>query len=434
MSNELTGLAGVGLLALLILLQVPIGVALGVAGLVATGLVIGFDASFSIVGIELLSELLSQDLALIALFLLMGNLAGAAGLSSDLYALAEAWTGHRRGGLAMATMGACAGFGAICGSSIATTATMTRLALPEMRGRGYADSLAAGSIAAGSTLGIIVPPSIVLVLYAILTEQDVTALFVAAIIPAAIALLFYLAAVAVYVRRRPQAAPAGERAAAGQRLHALRRAAAFLVLAVVISGGIYSGLFTVSEAASVGVSVAFFVMLIRRRLTVSRFVAVLRETASGTSMIYVILIGASIFGYTITLSGLPASLTGYIESLDLPPLVVIFLLEVCYIILGSLFDTVAAMIITLPFVFPIVLALGYDPIWWGIINVIVMEIGMISPPFGMNVFVLHGLVPDTPLSRIYRGLLPFLGADLIRLVLLTLLPVLVLWLPRALGF
>lgn len=434
MTSELIGLAGIVLLALLILMQVPIGVALGLAGLVASGLLVGFDASLGIVGIEVLSELLSQDLALVALFLLMGNLAGSAGLSADLYALAQSWLGHRRGGLAMATMGACAGFGAICGSSIATTATMTRLALPEMRARGYADDLATGSVAAGSTLGIIVPPSIVLVLYAILTEQDVTALFVAALVPAAIALLLYLVAVAVFVRVRPTSAPAGPRLDARARLKALRRASAFLILAVVISGGIYSGLFTVSEAASVGVSIAFFVMLLRGRLTRERFAEVLRETASGTSMIYVILIGASIFGYTITLSGLPAALTGYIESLDLPPLVVIFLLELCYILLGSLFDTVAAMIITLPFVFPIVIALGFDPVWWGIINVIVMEIGMISPPFGMNVFVLHGLVPDAGLSRIYRGLLPFLGADLLRLVLLTLLPTLVLWLPRTLGF
>ena len=434
MGGEIIGLLAVALLCALILLKVPIGVSLALAGLVSTGLLIGFEAALAVVGIEVLVELMSQDLALVALFLLMGNLAGAAGLSSDLYALAEAWLGHRRGGLAMATIGACAGFGAICGSSIATTATMTRLALPEMRKRGYTGGLATGSIAAGATLGIIVPPSIMLVLYAVLTEQDVTALFVAALVPAALALGFYLAAVSVYVRLRPASAPAGHKADRRRRIAATRRAAAFLLLATVISGGIYSGAFTVSEAASVGVSIAFIVLVLRGRLSRSSFVGVLRETASGTSMIYLILIGASIFGYTVTLSGLPAQLTGWIESLGLPPLAVIFLIELCYIIMGSLFDTVAAMIITLPFVFPLILALGFDPVWWGVINVIVMEIGMITPPFGMNVFVLHGLAPETGFTTIWRGLTPFIVADLLRLVLLTLIPTAVLWLPVTLGF
>ncbi len=434
MSAALTGGIGVALLAALILLQVPIGIALGLAGVVTTGLLIGFEPALAIVGIEVLSELQSQDLALIALFLLLGNLAGAAGLSRDLYALAEAWVGHRRGGLATATLGACAGFGAICGSSIATTATMTRLALPEMRSRGYAPTLAGGTVAAGSTLGIIVPPSIVLVLYAVLTEQDVTALFVAAIVPALLALLLYVAAVQLSVRRHAALAPPGAAAGRAQRLAALRRSISFAVLTVLVSGGIYSGVFTVGEAASVGVALAFFVMLWRRRTSVGEFRDVLRETAAGTAMIYTILIGASIFGYSVTLSGLPALLAAWAGALDVPPYVIIVVLQLFYVALGSLFDTVAAMIITLPFVFPIVLALGFDPVWWGIINVIVMEIGMISPPFGMNVFVLNGLAPELKLATLYRGLLPFIGADLLRLALLTFAPPLVLWLPSVTGY
>lgn len=434
MTDLATGGFAVGLLFVLILLEIPIGIALALAGTVGTALLIGIDQSISIIGVEVLYELMSQDLALIALFLLMGNLAGQAGLSQDMYNLANAFTGHRRGGLAMATMGACAGFGAICGSSIATTATMTRLALPEMRKRQYATSLAAGSVAAGSTLGIIVPPSIVLVLYGILTEVDIAALFVAAVVPACIALLFYVLAIVIYVRINPSVGPAGNKATSRERLLAVQNALGFLTLVLIISGGIYSGFFTVSEAASVGVALCFAVMLWRKNSGWSQLRQVLRDTAAGTAMIYTILIGASIFGYTVTLSGMPQLLTDSIQALNLPPLMVILLLQLAYIALGSIFDTVAAMIITLPFAFPLIIALGFDPFWWGIINVIVMEIGMISPPFGMNVFVLHGLVPETGLVGIYRGVLPFLIADLFRLLLLTLVPSLVLWLPSVTGF
>ncbi|MEM9552599.1 MAG: TRAP transporter large permease, partial [Pseudomonadota bacterium] len=348
--------------------------------------------------------------------------------------LAYVYLGHRRGGLIFATVGACAGFGAICGSSVATAATMAGIALPQMIGRGYAKSLAAGSIAAGGTLGMIVPPSVVMILYAILTENSIIALFLAAVVPGLLAVVFYFVAVALVVRRNPDLAPLGERIAWPERRHATTRSWAVILLATVVSGGIYSGFFTVSEAASVGACVALFLALFRRRLTRGSFLSALGESASNTGLIFVIIIGASVFSYFATLSGLPAATVAWIESLNLPPLMVLAMLMVFYLVLGSLFDTIAAMVLTLPFVYPVVIGLGYDPIWWGVVNIVVIELGMITPPIGINVFVLHGMAKDLPLGTIFRGVVPFVFADLARLIALILFPALSLWLPGQLGW
>ncbi len=417
----------------LIALHVPIGVAMAIAGFIGTGVLIGFEPAIALFGIEPSAAIASEELAVIALFLLMGNFAAAAGLSGDLYRLAQAFLGHRRGGLAMATVATCAGFGAVCGSSLATTATMTRIALPEMESRGYSRRLSTGSVAAGSTLGVIVPPSLLLVLYAILTEQFITALFVAALGPALIAVFLYMLSVVAYVTVAPAAGPAADRVPWIERRSVLRQSWGVVFLAFVVSGGIYSGIFTVNEAAAVGAAVAIAFTAMRGRLSKSLFFENLKETAAGTALIYLIIIGASIFSYAISLSQLPDIIVGSIEDLGLAPLVVILLLEAMYIVLGSIFDTVAAMVITLPFVFPLVTGMGYDPIWWGIINVVVMEMGMITPPIGLNVFVLQGMAKDVPFSTIYAGTGPFLVSDLVRLLILTLFPVLTLWLPKAMG-
>ena len=417
----------------MIALHVPIGVAMAIAGLIGTGALIGFAPAVALFGIEPSAAIASEELAIIALFLLMGNFAAAAGLSGDLYRLAQAFLGHRRGGLAMATVATCAGFGAVCGSSLATTATMTRIALPEMESRGYSRKLSTGSIAAGSTLGVIVPPSVLLVLYAILTEQFVTALFVAALGPAVIAVLLYMMAVIGYVTVAPDAGPAADRVSWPERRKILRQSWGVILLAFVVSGGIYSGIFTINEAAAVGAAVAIAFTAFRGRLSRSLFFENLKETAASTALIYLIIIGASIFSYAISLSQLPDIIVSSIEGLGLQPLIVILLLEAMYIVLGSIFDTVAAMVITLPFVFPLVTGMGYDPIWWGVINVVVVEMGMITPPIGLNVFVLQGMAKDVPFSTIYAGIGPFLISDVIRLLILTLFPVLTLWLPKAMG-
>jgi C4-dicarboxylate transporter, DctM subunit len=424
---------GIGGMFALIALQVPIGVAMGLAGFVSVGLLLGWDPAISLFKTEPSSVVASRDLAVIPLFLLMGSFAGAAGLSADLYRLAYAVVGHYRGGLAMSTIGACAGFGAVCGSSVATAATMTRVALPEMLRRGYQPTLATGCIAAGGTLGMLIPPSVILVLYAVLTEQFVIALFIAAIIPGLIAVLLHFAAIMTYVRVFPEAGPAGPRMPWPERWQVVRDSWGVMVLAVVVSGGIYGGIFTVAEAAAIGACMALFFTVLRGKLTMEVLWRVLSESAANTGLIYLIIIGAHIFTYFVTLSQLPGAMTGWIESLGLHPLLVIFLLHVMYLILGSIFDTVAAMVITLPFVFPLIVGLGFDPVWFGVINVMVIEIGMITPPIGINVFVLHGIARDIPLKTIFRGILPFLVADLIRLTILTVFPALALWLPGKLG-
>jgi len=429
-----TGLAGLAAMFVLILLQVPVGIAMGVVGVVGTGLIIGFGPALTLLATEPSAAMSAEGLAVIAMFLLMGNLAHIGGLSGELYRLAYVYLGHRRGGLIFATIGACAGFGAVCGSSVATAATMARIALPEMLQRGYAKTLASGSIAAGGTLGMIIPPSVVMILYAILTENSIIALFLAAIIPGLLAVAFYFIAVGIAVRLNPNAAPIGRRADWGERLRVTRQSWAIVLLAVVVSGGIYSGIFTVSEAASVGASVALLLTVFRKRLTRRNFLASLGETASNTGLIFMIIIGASVFSYFATLSGLPGATVAWIESLGLPPIVVILLLQVFFLILGSIFDTIAAMVLTLPFVYPLIVGLGYDPIWWGVINIVVIELGMITPPIGINVFVLHGMAKDLPLGTIFRGVVPFFFADLARLMLLTFLPGLSLWLPDALGW
>ena len=417
----------------MIALHVPIGAAMALGGFIGTGLIIGFGPAVAILGIDPSQQIASPELAVIALFLLMGNFAGAAGLSADLYRLAQAFIGHRRGGLAMATVASCAGFGAVCGSSLATVATMARIALPEMKQRGYADSLSTGSIASGATLGIIVPPSVIMVLYAILTEQFITALFVAAVVPAIIATVGYLIAVRASVALNPEAGPAGPRAPWPERWKAVKESWGVLLLAVLVSGGIYSGIFTVNEAASVGAALAIIFAWARGRLNRTSFFKSLKETAASTALIYLIIIGANIFGYCISLSHIPDIIITAIEALPIPDLMIIYLILAMYIVLGAIFDEVAAMVITLPFVFPVITAMGYDPVWWGIINVVVIEIGMIMPPIGINVFVMQGMAPGTSLRTIYTGVMPFVVADIIRLIILVALPALTLWLPKLVG-
>lgn len=429
-----TGLLGLGAMFVLIVIQVPVGVAMGIVGVIGTGLIIGFEPALTLLGTEPSSALAAEGLAVIAMFLLMGNLANVGGLSSELYRLAYVYLGHLRGGLIFATIGACAGFGAVCGSSVATAATMVRIALPEMRSRGYESGLAAGSIASGGTLGMIIPPSVVMILYAILTENSIITLFLAAIIPGILAVVFYFVAVAIVVRLRPEAAPVGERSDWPERKRVTRQNWAVLLLAVAVSGGIYSGIFTVTEAASVGATLALFLAIFRKRLTVRKFLECLGDTASNTGLIFVIIIGASVFSYFATLSGLPAAAVSWIESLGLPSIMVIFCLLVFYLILGSIFDTIASMVLTLPFVYPLIVNMGYDPIWWGVVNVVVIELGMITPPIGINVFVLHAMADDLPLSKIFRGVIPFVFADLARLILLVLIPGISLWLPHSLGW
>lgn len=428
-------IASVGILGMLALiaLHIPIGVAMGMAGFVGVGIMLGWAPAVTLFGTEASAHVSSSELAIIPLFLLMGSFAGAAGLSADIYRLAYVFVGHRRGGLALATIGGCAGFGAVCGSSVATAATMTKIALPEMLDRNYHPSLAAGSIASGGTLGMLIPPSVIMVLYGVLTEQFVIALFVAAVVPGLIAVLFYFIAIGVVVRLKPESGPAGPKFSWAERRSIFIQSWGVIMLAIVVSGGIYGGVFTVAEAAAVGATLSFLFAWGRGKLNRAVMWEVLTETAGSTGMIYLIIIGASIFSYFVTFSGLSENFVEMVAGLGMNRFVILLMLYVMYLILGSIFDTVAAMVLTLPFVFPLILHLGFDPIWFGVINVMVIEIGMITPPIGINVFVLHGMAPKIPLTQIFRGIVPFLIADVAKLALLTAFPALALWLPSVLG-
>jgi len=413
----------------LILLHVPIGIAMATVGVVGYGLMTSFQTGFSLLALEGATNFSSMELAVVPLFLMMGNFAAISGISGDMYNLANGFLGHRRGGLAMATILGCGLFGAVCGSSIATTATFGRIALPEMINRNYSPKLATGCIAGGGTLGTLVPPSIILVIYAILAEQFILDLFLAAILPAILTILLYFLAIAIYVRIYPDAGPAGSRTGWTERFKILVKAWGAILLIGGIAAGIYGGVFTVTEAAALGAVLSLLLALFRRKLTLPSFWEALKGTATTTGMIYMILVGSSIFNYFIVITHLPDVLATSIIGSGWHPFFIFFILLLVYIILGSVFDTVAAMVITLPFVLPLIIGMGYSPIWWGIINVVVIEIGMITPPIGINVYLLHGVIGRYPLRTVFQGIIPFLGADVVRLALLAFFPVISVWLP-----
>ena len=427
------GAAGIAALFLLILARVPIGFAMIIVGVVGVALQSSWTPALTLLASEPASVLSNVDLATVPLFLLMGTFATVAGFSADIYNAVAAVLGLRRGGLAYATIGGCAAFGVVCGSSTATAATFARVALPEMLKRGYSPAFSTGTIAAGGTLKSLIPPSIVMVLYCIVAKTFIFDLFFAAIVPALIAIALNLAAITLIVRWRPEAAPVLPQVSPKEKRLALARAAPALILIVGVFGGLYSGIFTVNEAASVAAVLSFLFALVRGRLTWKSLVEGLRESASATAMLYVILIGAFVFTYFITLAKIPEALVQGIEGLPLAPIAIIFLLLAGYLVLGAVFDEISAMLITLPFVLPVIVKLGYDAVWWGIINVVVIELGMIIPPIGVIVFLLHGLSRDIPIRTIYRGVAPFIAADLLLLALLTVFPAIALWLPKVLA-
>lgn len=426
-------LLGILIMFALIALHVPVGVSLAITGVGVFAWIVGFDEAVSLIGTEFSATLSNMDYSIIPFFILLGSLASAAGLSTDLFRLANSFLGHRRGGLALATVGGCAAFGSVCGSSLATVATMTRVALPEMLKRGYNPSLATGSIAAGGALGSLIPPSLIIVLYALLTDLDTRMLMIAAIIPAMLAIVMNALTIITIVRINPDIAPKGERASWSIRGQSLIKSWQVLLLGGVVAGGIYGGVFNITEAAAVGVVIAFVMCGMRGQLTKSNLREVLQETASNTAMIYMMLIGASILSYFLSISHMPEYTVAWIDSMNLPAFVVVLALYLMYLILGSIFETVAAMVITLPFVLPIVTGLGYDPIWWGIMMLSVIGTGMNTPPIGMNVFVLFGMTRDIPLKTIFAGTLPFVISDIIKLLILTTVPEITLWLPNIIG-
>ena len=425
---SLAALAFLILFALLFL-GVPIAFGLLAVGFVGFALLQGLAPALHMVGQLAFSTALNEELSVIPLFVLMGAFIAASRLSDDLYAAANALLGHLRGGLAMATVVACAGFASVCGSSFATAATMAKVALPPMRRFRYADSLAAGAIASGATLGIMIPPSVPLLLYGIMTRTDISKLFIAGILPGVLGALLYLGAVAVATWRNPQLGPPGERSSARQRITALRRVWAVLGLFLFIIGGIYAGWFTPTEAAGIGAFAAFLFALARRTLNWRKLVEVLLDSASTTATILILLIGALVFSNFIDIAGVPRGIAAWVAGESLAPVLVIVLIIAIYIVLGCVLDSMSMMFLTVPVFFPVVAALGYDLVWFGIIVVTVIEISLITPPIGLNVFVLHQVQRDIPTPVIFRGVLPFVAADLVRVALLVAFPAIALVLP-----
>lgn len=414
-----------------LLLLFPVSAVMGLMGLVGTALFLAWRPAWSVLSSETVGFLTNPQVAALPLFLLMGSFAMVAGLSDDVYRLARAVLGRLRGGLALATVGGCAGFGAVTGSSLATVATFGKISLPQMKAAGYSPALSSGTVAAGGTLGALIPPSAPIILFALLTEASIGQLFVGAVIPGLMAAALYLVTIMLVVRLSPGAAPAPQPRVPGERRAALASAGPVTLLFGTVIGGLYAGVFTATESAAVGAIGAFAMALWRGKLNRAQILSVMGETTAITAMIYMLIFGALTFSFFIGASQLPDTLTRMVGGLDVAPLVIIALLLVMYLLLGSVMDSFAVMIITVPIVTPLILGMGYDLVWWGIIMLVVVETGLITPPFGINLFVIRSVQRDVPLMTVFRGVLPFVLSDFLRLALLVLFPVLVLWLPQS---
>ncbi len=428
---------GIGTLVVifLVLFRVPIGFSMGLVGFCGFAYLGDYNWVASLTMSTKIATITVQEysLSIIPLFILMGNFMTNAGISSELYKVSYILVGHLRGGLSMATIVASGFFAAISGSSLATVATMSKVSMKPMLKYGYSPSLASASIAAGGTLGILIPPSIILVIYGVITEQSIRELFAAGFIPGLLGVLFYLGAVVWTVKKDPDAGPAGKKYTKKESIKAIKNIWGTILLFTLVMGGIYTGIFTPTEAAGMGVAGAFFIAIIKRNLTFKSFFDTLAQTSKTSISLFVIIIGALIFSSFVDRAGFSSFLLELIETSLLPPLGVIFLMLLIYIILGSVFESLSMILLTVPIFFPIVEALGFDLVWFGVLVVVVTEISLITPPLGMNVFVLSNISKDVVTTRIvFKGITPFLIADFIRLLLLTLIPTLVLFLPELL--
>jgi tripartite ATP-independent transporter DctM subunit len=426
-------------LMVMIFIRIPIGLAMLMCGMVGNYLVNG-------TWIPILSQLKSipfetfsnYSLSIVPLFLLMGQFATRGGMSKALFKAAEAWLGHLKGGVAMAAIGACGGFGAICGSSLATAATMGQVALPEMKRFGYSDSLSTGALAAGGTLGILIPPSVVLVIYAVLAEQNIAKLFVAAFLPGILAAVGYIIAIAIYVRINPRTAGSRKKVPLPARLSALREIWPVMIVFIAVIGGIYVGVFTPTEAAAIGAAGTGLIAVFNGGLTFSSFNQALLETAVSTAMIFFIVLGASIFNTFLGFSQLPQEVVKWVAASGYSPWLVLFFVLLCYLVFGCIMDSLSMILLTIPVFFPMMTAMdfGLPPeefaLWFGILVLIVVEVGLITPPVGMNLFVINSMAKNVPMSQTYRGVVPFVLSDLIRVLILAMFPIISLILVRLL--
>ena len=425
------GLVGLTAMMLLAFLRVPIAYAMGIVGIVGYAYMRDWNwaVAFAAAQTKIYETGRNYTLSVIPLFILMGNFVTRAGMSQELFRAAYAFLGHLRGGLAMATIWASAGFGGICGSSIATAATFAKVAYPSMKRFGYSDRLAAGVIAGGGTLGIMIPPSTIMVIYGVFTDTNIGKLFAAGILPGILGAILLCGAVLYMTWRDPRSGPPGERSSWRERGLALKDVWAVAVLFLFVMGGIYGGFFTATEGAGMGAVGAMLFALGRRALTWGTLFAALLESARTTAMLFMILIGALMFAEFVNITTMPNDLKAVVSGLGLSPIMVVAAICAVYVVLGTAMEELSMVLLTMPVFFPVIVHLGFDPVWFGIIIVCVVEIGLISPPVGMNMFVLKALLPEVSTETVFRGVLPFMWADVIRLAILVAFPILSLWLP-----
>jgi C4-dicarboxylate transporter DctM subunit len=429
MSTDAVAIIGFVSLFALMLLRVPVGMAMGLVGVTGFGYLVGGGPALKMVGQTSMRTVTDYNFAVVPMFLLMGSFASTSGMSRELFRGANAFMGHLRGGLGIATIAACGGFAAICGSSVATAATFSRVAYPEMRRFGYPQSFSTGVIAAGGTLGIMIPPSTVFAVYGLITEQDVGKLFIAGVLPGALAVSMYMITISIIGAVRPGFLRAGKRASWPERIAALKEIWATMLLFIFVIGGIYGGLFTATEAAGMGAAGAFLIGIARGRLSGPDIRRSLLEATRTTAAVFTVLIGALLFGYFLTVTQTPQKVTTFLTGLGLGRYGVLALIMLLYLVLGCLMDALAMIILTVPIIFPVIIALGFDPIWFGVLIVMTVELGLIHPPVGMNIFVIKSVVEDVRISTIFYGVLPFIVTDILRLIILIAFPIIALYLP-----
>lgn len=427
------GVSGFALLLTMMGARIPIGLAMLVIGALGSVLIMGPTGVLNSLKTLPYEHFSSHTLSIIPLFILMGQFAAHAGLSRGMFQAANDWLGHRRGGLAMSTIGACGAFGAICGSSLATAATMTQVALPEMERQGYKGSLAAGALAAGGTLGILIPPSVVLVIYAILAEQNINEMFAASLVPGILAAISYMVAISLFVRVFPDSAPSKAKATMRERAHSLMQVWPGASIFVLVIGGIYTGIFTPTEAAAVGAVATGILAITKGGLRLAGLRDCLLETAVTSAMIFFIVLGASVFNSFLALTQLPQMTATWIIGLEISPWIILGGILLCYLILGCFMDSLSMILLTVPIFLPIMMGMDFGmpasdvAIWFGVLSLVVVEVGMITPPVGLNIFIIHSMAPRVPLVDIFKGILPFLAADIVRIALLVGFPAITLW-------
>ncbi len=429
MSTEMAGVIGILCLFVFLAMRMHIGVALALIGFCGISYIIDIDVGLNLLGMVPWEEGSSYTLSVIPLFILMGQFAFSSGISQDIYKAVHTWMGHMRGGLAMATIVACSGFAAVCGSSLATGATMAKVAIPEMEKYGYNLSLSTGCVAAGGTLGILIPPSIGFIIYGILTEESIGKLFMAGIIPGLLLASLFILAIYIQCLFRPEMGPKAELTTWKAKFKSLYSTWTMLSLFVLVMGGIYFGIFTPTEAAGIGAFGSFIIAVARKKLTFATFIESLLATGNMTAMIFLIIIGANIFSNFLALTGIPFMLADAIVALALPRMVILMMIIFVFILLGCVMDCYAIMILMVPILFPIIKAMNFNPLWFGVIMVIVLEVGLITPPVGLNVFVIKGAVPNVPLTTIFKGVWPFLIAAVVCITIIILFPDIVMFLP-----